>query len=397
MQAKQFLFKAISSSAASVVLLACGASAHAQAFTETFGNDATRVSNAYVPSSNFGFAASGGISDGNYTVMRPQNVAASTGSPWWIDLPTDHSGDATGALMVLNAGPALNEFYVRNFNTQPGHSYRISAWRYVVNGDGGAGSTNPIYWSLQVRDPSTNEPKVKSADLPSTQTQAWFESVYEFRVPVDCAAPGTAVPARLALTNRSPVGGGNDFYIDDISVTDITPNDELDPYCPLPMADVSITKSNAASSAKPGDTVTYTLVASNAGPDAAANTTVADTLPAALTGAAWTCTGTAGGICGAASGTGNISDTVTLPAGASVTYTLTASVSATATGALVNTATIALPAGMSDPTPGNNSATATVTLPVPAATAVPTLGAWALGLLVGLLGVMGFRRRQGMN
>lgn len=395
MISKQWLKTAVCSSTM-MVMLAYGSSAQAQVFTETFGNAPGRVSNSYVPAGNFSFVASGDVNDGSYTVMPPQNITASTpGQPWWTNLPSDHTGDAGGALMVLNAGTALNEFYQRDFELQPGHSYRISAWRFVVNGNGGAGSTNPISWSLQVRNPSSNATLVESGDLPSTLTQAWFESTYEFTVPVDCKASGTGVPARLALTNRSPITGGNDFYIDDISVADITPNDALDKFCPLPQADLSITKSNGVASVVPGGQVVYTIVASNAGPDAAVGATVADTLPAALTNPSWTCTAAGGGAC-TASGSGGINDTVNLPAGASVTYTLTATVASTATGTLTNTATVTPPAGTVDPTPGNNMATdsdSVVTSPGGVATPVPTLGTWALGLLAVALGFLGLRRR----
>ena len=86
-----------------------------------------------------------------------------------------------------------------------------------------------------------------------------------------------------------------------------------------------------------------------------------DALPATLTGATWTCVGALGGTC-TASGAGNIADTVNLPSGASVTYTLSATLSASATGTLVNTAAVAPPAGVTDPNPGNNSATDTDTI-----------------------------------
>ena len=46
-----------------------------------------------------------------------------------------------------------------------------------------------------------------------------------------------------------------------------------------------------------------------------------------------------------------------MPAGASVTFTATCAVSATAIGNISNTATVAAPAGVTDPTSGNNSAT----------------------------------------
>lgn len=388
-------FKTAACNAAVLLLLAYGASAHAQVFTEDFGTATGRVNNSYVPSGNFTYKATGAVPDGHYTIMPPTNVTTSTGDAYWADLPSDHTGG--GAVMVLNAGPALNEFYVRDFQVQPGHSYRITAWRYVVNGNGGAGSTNPISWSLQVRNPTTNATLVESGDLPSTVTQDWFESTYEFTVPVDCKASGAGVPARLALTNRSAVTGGNDFYIDDISVADITPNDALDKFCPLPQADLSITKSDGATTVKPGDKVTYTIVASNAGPDTATGATVADTLPAALTGAAWTCTAASGASC-TASGTGNINDTVTLPAGASVTYTLTATVSSTATGTLANTASVTPPAGTVDPNSANNSASDSNTVAGPVAgtaNPVPTLGEWALILLsVALAGFAALRLRR---
>jgi uncharacterized repeat protein (TIGR01451 family)/fimbrial isopeptide formation D2 family protein len=66
--------------------------------------------------------------------------------------------------------------------------------------------------------------------------------------------------------------------------------------------------------------------------------------------------GAGGGTC-TASGSGNLNDTVNLPSGGSVTYTASCVISAAATGSLSNTATVSAPAGVTDPTPGNNSAT----------------------------------------
>ena len=126
-------------------------------------------------------------------------------------------------------------------------------------------------------------------------------------------------------------------------------------------ADLSITKTDGQATKVPGTPVTYTIVASNAGPNAASGATVTDAVPAAITGATWTCVGAGGGTC-TGSGSGSISDAVNLPAGASVTYTLTASVSASATGSLSNTATVAAPGGVTDPNPANNSATDADTL-----------------------------------
>ncbi|MBI1766701.1 MAG: ExeM/NucH family extracellular endonuclease, partial [Acidobacteria bacterium] len=126
------------------------------------------------------------------------------------------------------------------------------------------------------------------------------------------------------------------------------------------VADLAITKTDGVTTATPGGSVTYTITASNAGPDPVTGATVADTFPAALT-CTWTCVGAGGGTC-TASGSGNINNSVNLPSGGSVTYTASCSIAANATGTLSNTATVAAPGGVSDPTPGNNSATDSDTL-----------------------------------
>jgi uncharacterized repeat protein (TIGR01451 family) len=120
--------------------------------------------------------------------------------------------------------------------------------------------------------------------------------------------------------------------------------------------DLAITKTDGQTTAAPGQVRTYTIVATNLGPAPATGATVTDTVPAALTGATWTCTGANGGTCGNASGGPNIAETVNLPVGGSVTYTLTGTVGPNPSN-LRNTATVAIPAAMSDSNPANNSAT----------------------------------------
>ncbi len=148
-----------------------------------------------------------------------------------------------------------------------------------------------------------------------------------------------------------------------VGITDTNPanNFATDTDTLTPQADLSITKTDGQASTPPGTPITYTIVASNAGPSNAPGATVADTIPAVLTGATWMCVGAGGGTCTAA-GAGNINDTVDLPAGGSVTYTLTGTISASAAGSLSNTATVTGPGGVADPTPGNNSATDTDTV-----------------------------------
>jgi uncharacterized repeat protein (TIGR01451 family) len=162
-----------------------------------------------------------------------------------------------------------------------------------------------------------------------------------FSVRADTLA-GLNSEVRFHLDSDSSVNFGG-LAIDDVTVT----------ACRALSADLAITKTDGVTTAVPGSSVTYTITASNAGPDPVTGATVADTFPASLT-CSWTCVGAGGGTCTAA-GSGNLNDSVNLPVGGSVTYTATCAISAAATGTLSNTATVS--SAIADPVPGNNSAT----------------------------------------
>jgi uncharacterized repeat protein (TIGR01451 family) len=126
----------------------------------------------------------------------------------------------------------------------------------------------------------------------------------------------------------------------------------------VPAPDLSITKTDGVTNTYQGATVTYTVVVTNNGTYAVTGA-VADTVPATLTGVTWTCAASAGSSCAAASGSGNsISTSATLLASGTATYTISGTVNASS-GTLTNTASVAVPAWLTDATPANNSATDT--------------------------------------
>ena len=211
---------------------ASGVNAQTVVFHETFGNADTRVSSPYVPQefpgADRGYYSprlTGEIADGTYAIMRPQDVQS--GGSWWVNLPTDHSGDPTGALMVLNAGRTLSDYYRRNFDVKAGASYEISVWRYVVNANG----SNPIAWSLQVKQVNSGTVLVNSGPISNTTTRTWEQSTFRFTIPASCAT-ATGSQATMALTNQSPITRGNDIYIDDINVTELPLDPSLPTACP---------------------------------------------------------------------------------------------------------------------------------------------------------------------
>ena len=143
-----------------------------------------------------------------------------------------------------------------------------------------------------------------------------------------------------------------------------------------PRVDLSITKDVDVASYDPGDAIAYTVTVANA-PSTATNpistatdVAVSDPIPAAVSGASWTCVATTGASCAGGSGS-TLTDTVTIPAGGSVTYTITGTVAASATGDIVNTATAIPPATITIP----NAPGGTTTFPLTDPNCPPAPGA----------------------
>lgn len=237
---------------AAVAMFAAVATAQAQTvFLETFGNAQNRVDDANAegrvidpyPNVSIGItnAATGSVADGFYTVMSPLSTSTSTGQSFWTETE-DHTGDTEGAVMVLNAGDTTDEIYVREFDMEPGKSYRVSAWRFVVNGGADANHDDPINWAMGVvRDDRGAADDdyflVEPENVASTTRNEWEETVYEFSVPVDCDAMGENVPGIFTLYNRTNIVSGNDLYIDDIMVEEIPPIGDVE-LCPSPITSV---------------------------------------------------------------------------------------------------------------------------------------------------------------
>ncbi len=213
------------------------------------------------------------------------------------------------------------------------------------------GSSQNVTWSVN----STNVAPVSCATVKislSTDGGQTFPTVLAAAAPNTGTATIT-VPSTPTTTARIKVEAiGNVFFdIDDANFT-IT--------APTTTSDLGITKTDGTGTYTPGGTTTYTIVATNAGPDPVTGATVADNFPAGITTINWTAV-YAGGASGPANGSGNINATVNIPSGGTCTFTAVCNISGAASGNLVNTATVAVPAGVSDPNGANNSATDTDT------------------------------------
>jgi uncharacterized repeat protein (TIGR01451 family) len=125
-----------------------------------------------------------------------------------------------------------------------------------------------------------------------------------------------------------------------------------------PVANLGVTVTDAPDPVAQGSNITYTVTVTNAGPSSATSVTATVPVPANVTFVSGTATQ---GTCAVASGT--ITCTIgTMASGATVTATIV--VTATAAGTVNASITVASP--VLDPTPGNNSASASTTVNAPA-------------------------------
>jgi uncharacterized repeat protein (TIGR01451 family) len=164
---------------------------------------------------------------------------------------------------------------------------------------------------------------------------------------------GTVVssPTVADVVNTATVTAPNTVIETNLANNTATDSDHI------PTADLSIVKTHSPANATPGQPLTYSIVVTNNGPDAATGATVSDNVPT-ITGVTWTCAASAGASCATASGSGNISNRqVNLPSGGKATFTLRGTVPAAAVGTIINTATVTAPGTVIDPNAANNSAT----------------------------------------
>ncbi len=239
--------------------------------------------------------------------------------------------------------------------------------------DEGNNWINLRWGPLSLTTPVTNALRTAGATLGDFRLQPTSGAIDSGSTGVKFGTGGTAVTVRPPSTdffgNARPTGAG--YEIGAVEM-------------PGPQADLSVTKTDSTGGKiGGGQKITWTIVVTNSGPSNVTNGTVTDTLTPALAVAglqniSWTCVPAAS--CTAAAGIGTTrTGTVTLIAGASATFTLSANAPSTAQMAadaffgitsLTNSVTVAVPTGTQDPNTANNTASDTVAFVVPAVTSV---------------------------
>ena len=226
--------------------------------------------------------------------------------------PVDPGGLLTYTVTISNAGPSDAE------DVQLADNVSSTLLNPEISADGG---TAWAPWA---------------GPYPLGRLPAGQSRVILIRGTVDPAASGSIVNTATVLSSTPDPDPGNN------SDTVVTPVSAL--------ADLSVVKLGAPKPAVPGALLTYTVTVSNAGPSAAVNASLTDSVPAALTGVEYS---TDNGVTfqpwPGALALGNLAP------GATRTVLLRGRVSPSAAGSILNTAVVG--SDTPDPDPANNTST----------------------------------------
>jgi uncharacterized repeat protein (TIGR01451 family) len=336
--------------------------------------------------------SSGATGSGN-SLAATLSLGAGAGNSVTFTITGTVSASATGNLVntaTVSAPPGTADNNAANNSATDTDTPAPVADLAVTKTDGSATYTpgSPITYTIVVSNagPSNVTGATIADAVPAAITGVSWTSAVTGNASVSSGATGSG--NNLAATLSLGAGAGNSVtfiitgtvspaatgnLVNTATVTapagtadnNAANNTATDTDTPALVADLAVTKTDGSATYTPGSPITYTIVVSNAGPSNVTGATLADVIPAAITGVSWSSTtqGTASVSSGATGSGNNLAATVSIPAGAgnSVTFTITGTVSASATGNLVNTATVTAPAGTADNNAANNSATDTDT------------------------------------
>lgn len=149
--------------------------------------------------------------DGSYTVRS--NTSQCFLSSWY-NLNTDHTGDANGYFMLVNASLQKSEFYLDTIKGLcPGTTYEYAAWIINVllsSACGGNGINPNLTFNIEKTDGTVLQ-TYSTGDITTSTYPAWKQYGFFFTTPADAA------DVVVRIRNNSFGGCGNDLAIDDIT------------------------------------------------------------------------------------------------------------------------------------------------------------------------------------
>lgn len=177
----------------------------------TFGSGSNPGAPLKAATTSYQYVASDCPNDGFYTVRS--NTTACFGNSWH-SLQTDHTGDAGGYFMLVNASYQPSAFYLDTVKGLcGGTTYEFAAWVMNVQTLGSC-SPNPIKPNLTFSIERTDGTVLQSYntnDIPQQASPAWRQFGFFF------TTPSNVQDVVLRIFNNAQGGCGNDIALDDIT------------------------------------------------------------------------------------------------------------------------------------------------------------------------------------
>lgn len=175
----------------------------------TFGSGTPGPLKAGVTNMQFLYGAC--PNDGQYTLT---DATASCFNGSWHTISSDHTGNAGGLFMLVNASIAPDDFYVDTVSGLCSNTtFEFAAWMANVlrpSACNSNGSRPNLTFQIETVT-GTVLIKYDSGDIPATGQPQWLQYGTFFKTP---AGVTTVV---LRIRNNSPGGCGNDLALDDIT------------------------------------------------------------------------------------------------------------------------------------------------------------------------------------
>ena len=149
--------------------------------------------------------------DGYYTVRNNTSNCFGTS---WHSFNGDHTGNANGYFMLVNASVQPSAFYIDTVHGLCGStSYEFAAWIMNVllpSACGGTGNQPNLTFSIEKTNGAVLQ-SYNSGNIPSTSSAQWKQYGFFF------ATPSGVTDVVLRIVNNAPGGCGNDLALDDIT------------------------------------------------------------------------------------------------------------------------------------------------------------------------------------
>lgn len=177
----------------------------------SFGSGANPGPALAAAATGYQYVGSDCPADGFYTVRT--NTNACFGNTWHT-LNADHTGNANGYFMLVNASLQPSAFYVDTVRGLCGGStYEFAAWimNVILTSSCGSNSNQPNLTFTIERTNGVVLQTYNSGSIPPTAAPTWKQYGFFFTTP---AGVNDIV---LRMVNNAPGGCGNDLALDDIT------------------------------------------------------------------------------------------------------------------------------------------------------------------------------------